>query len=55
MKIDKRKNYYVVLDTEGLGLNDSKKKIYGRQRSYDIGYMKTTHVNLKYKIIYVVP
>ena len=39
MKIDKRKNYYVVLDTEGLGLNDSKKKIYGRQRSYDIGYV----------------
>ena len=39
MKIDKRKNYYIVLDTEGLGLNDSKKKIYGRQRSYDIGYV----------------
>ena len=39
MKIDKRKNYYIVLDTEGLGLNDSKNKIYGRQRSYDIGYV----------------
>ena len=39
MKIDKRKNYYIILDTEGLGLNDSKKKIYGRQRSYDIGYV----------------
>ena len=26
MKIDKRKNYYIVLDTEGLGLNDHKKK-----------------------------
>lgn len=38
MKIDKRKNYYVVLDTEGLGLNDSKNKIYGQQKSYDIGY-----------------
>lgn len=39
MKIDKRKNYYIVLDTEGLGLNDTKNKIYGRQRSYDIGYV----------------
>lgn len=39
MKIDRRKNYYIVLDTEGLGLNDRKKKIYGRQRSYDIGYV----------------
>ena len=39
MKIDKRKNYYIVLDTEGLELNDRKKKIYGRQRSYDIGYV----------------
>lgn len=39
MKIDKRKNYYVVLDTEGLGLNDKKNKIYGRQRSYDVGYV----------------
>lgn len=39
MKIDKRKNYYLVLDTEGLGLNDKKNKIYGRQRSYDIGYV----------------
>ncbi len=39
MKIDKRKNYYVVLDTEGLGLNDRKKKIYGKQRAYDIGYV----------------
>ena len=38
-KIDKRKNYYVVLDSEGLGLNDYKKKIYGRQKSYDIGYI----------------
>ena len=39
MKIDKRKNYYIVLDTEGLGLNDHKKKVYGRQRSYDVGYV----------------
>lgn len=39
MKIDRRKNYYIVLDTEGLGLNDFKKKIYGRQKSYDIGYV----------------
>ncbi len=39
MKVDKRKNYYIVLDTEGLGLNDTKNKIYGRQRSYDIGYV----------------
>lgn len=39
MKIDRRKNYYIVLDTEGLGLNDSKKKIYGKQKSYDIGYV----------------
>lgn len=39
MKIDKRKNYYIVLDTEGLGLNDLKNKIYGRQKSYDIGYV----------------
>lgn len=39
MKIDRRKNYYIVLDTEGLGLNDFKKKIYGRQRSYDVGYV----------------
>ena len=39
MKIDKRKNYYIVLDTEGLGLNDKKNKVYGRQRSYDIGYV----------------
>lgn len=39
MKIDKRKNYYCVLDTEGLGLNDYKKKLYGRQKSYDIGYV----------------
>lgn len=38
-KIDNRKNYYVVLDTEGLGLNDFKNKIYGRQKSYDIGYI----------------
>jgi hypothetical protein len=36
--MDRRKNYYVVLDTEGLGLNDKKNKVYGRQRSYDIGY-----------------
>ena len=41
MKIDKRKNYYIVLDTEGLGLNDKKNKVYGRQRSYDIGYVIT--------------
>ena len=41
MKIDKRKNYYIVLDTEGLGLNDRKNKVYGRQRSYDIGYVIT--------------
>lgn len=39
MKIDRRKNYYIVLDTEGLGLNDFKKKIYGKQKSYDIGYV----------------
>lgn len=39
MKIDKRKKYYIVLDTEGLGLNDYKKKIYGKQKSYDIGYI----------------
>jgi hypothetical protein len=39
IKVDRRKNYYVVLDTEGLGLNDYKKKIYGRQKSYDIGYV----------------
>lgn len=39
MKIDKRKNYYIVLDTEGLGLNDYKNKVYGRQKSYDIGYV----------------
>lgn len=37
--MDRRKNYYIVLDTEGLGLNDSKNKIYGRQKSYDIGYV----------------
>ena len=41
MKIDRRKNYYIVLDTEGLGLNDKKNKVYGRQRSYDIGYVIT--------------
>ena len=28
-----------VLDTEGLGLNDKKNKVYGRQRSYDITEM----------------
>ena len=39
MKIDRRKNYYIVLDTEGLGLNDFKKKVYGKQKSYDIGYV----------------
>ena len=39
MKIDKRKNYYMVLDTEGLGLNDYKNKIFGNQKSYDIGYV----------------
>jgi hypothetical protein len=39
MKIDKRKNYYVVLDTEGLGLNDYKKKEYGKQKCYDVGYV----------------
>ena len=39
MKVDKRKNYYVVLDTEGLGLNDYKNKVYGQQKSYDIGYV----------------
>ena len=39
MKIDKRKNYYCVLDTGGLGLNDIKNKIYGQQKSYDIGYV----------------
>lgn len=39
MKIDKRKKYYIVLDTEGLGLNDRKNKIYGKQKSYDIGYV----------------
>ena len=38
-KIDKRKNYYMVLDTEGLGLNDYKNKIFGNQKSYDIGYV----------------
>ena len=37
--MDRRKNYYIVLDTEGLGLNDKKNKVYGRQRSYDIGYV----------------
>lgn len=39
MKVDKRKNYYIVLDTEGLGLNDIKNKIYGNQKSYDISYV----------------
>lgn len=39
MKIDKRKNYYLILDTEGLGLNNIKEKIYGQQKSYDIGYV----------------
>ena len=39
MKIDKRKNYYIVLDTEGLGLNNVKLKKYGQQKSYDVGYV----------------
>lgn len=29
---------YMVFDTEGLGLNDTKKKKYGKQQSYHIGY-----------------
>ena len=32
------KGNYIVIDTEGLGLNDIKNKIYGKQLSYHTGY-----------------
>lgn len=39
MKIAKFINgNYIVIDTEGLGLNDIKNKIYGKQLSYHTGY-----------------
>ena len=31
------KGNYIVIDTEGLGLNDIKNKVYGKQLSYHTG------------------